>query len=511
MPTFERSGPSYEGVAYTNFGVSEYLKYRFAWQNIFPGRRPAHIEPLDHLAEFFLQTLYPTSSGFCSVNFDDSSLETDSTATLLLLIACGLGTLDSSRYLDRVHTRPHDLLLTLLRQHPQPAALGAPRLAAIYPHMGWTSMRSSWQNDATLLAMKSGYTWNHAHADAGSFVLFKQGMPLIIDSGTCSYARPEYTSYYRQSRAHNVILFNGEGQPPQDLDYGCKFPGQMHSLIDGLDMKYVYADATGPMARWFTRNYRHWLWSGDIILIIDDVRAHSTGSMDWLLHFDGAYTANPDGGVTLKNGVAEAGVKMLYPPNKHREDSGLADHNPDRTIPYLIFSPEQPTRSQQFFTAICLNPQAMPAFEVLQGQNYVGVRVRTAHCVEETYLNLRAINGSIHQSSGIVINDLATDAYLLHLSRPASASAPVRRYFMSDGSYLRRADSSVLESLSKFTACWSLGVAPDIVSDDASDSIQIAAEEPLRSVRWNGKSTHTAYDNQRRLVSLKRTLNLSTE
>ena len=46
-------------------------------------------------------------------------------------------------------------------------------------------LRSSWENDATLLAMKSGYTWNHAHADAGSFILFKQGEPLIIDSGTC--------------------------------------------------------------------------------------------------------------------------------------------------------------------------------------------------------------------------------------------------------------------------------------------------------------------------------------
>ena len=27
-------------------------------------------------------------------------------------------------------------------------------------------------DDATLVAIKSGFTWNHAHADAGSFVLF---------------------------------------------------------------------------------------------------------------------------------------------------------------------------------------------------------------------------------------------------------------------------------------------------------------------------------------------------
>ena len=36
VATFEPSGPSYEGVGYTNYGISEYLRYRFAWQNTFP-------------------------------------------------------------------------------------------------------------------------------------------------------------------------------------------------------------------------------------------------------------------------------------------------------------------------------------------------------------------------------------------------------------------------------------------------------------------------------------------
>ena len=234
MPTFERSGPSYEGVNYTNYGVSEYLHYRLAWQNTFPGRKAAHVEPLDHVASYFLDTLYPTSMGSYSVNFGDSPTEADLTATMLLLIACGLGTPDVRRYLDLVHTHPQGTLLTLLGEHSKPNASGDAATSCIYAQMGWATMRSSWENDATLLAMKSGYTWNHAHADAGSFILYKNGMPLIIDSGTCSYSRPEYSTYYRQSRAHNVILFDGAGQPQDDITYGCKFPGRMRSLIDGL-------------------------------------------------------------------------------------------------------------------------------------------------------------------------------------------------------------------------------------------------------------------------------------
>lgn len=506
MPTFERSGPSYEGVGYTNYGVSEYLHYRFAWQNTYPQRQAAHMEPLDHLATFFLQTLYPTEKGYLSTNFDDGSMAVDSTATVLLLIACGLATPDSSRYLQHVHTHPEGVLLSLLRQHPEPAVHGVAPMSIVYPRMGWATMRSSWADDATFLAMKSGYTWNHAHADAGSFILFKQGMPLIVDSGTCSYSRPEYTTYYRQSRAHNVILFDGAGQPDEDIDRGCKFPGQMHCLIDGLGMKYVYADATGPMARWFSRNYRQWLWSGDVLLIIDDVHAHTAGHMDWLLHYDGEYTAESEGGVTLKNGAAEAVVKMLYPANKHREDIGLADHNPDRKALYLAFYPEEAARSRQFITAICLNPEAMPKFEVLEGENYVGVRVHKQHSVEETYLNLRAINGSIHTSSGVQIGDWMTDAYLLHISRPSSADAAVERYFVSDGSYLRRGKKSALETLTKLTACWSPGNTVEVFSCEAPTSLQIAAEGPPQSVRWNGTPVTAVYDNEKRLVSLKSTL-----
>jgi hypothetical protein len=421
---------------------------------------------------------------------------------VLLLIACGLGTPEASRYLELVHTHPQGTALSLLRQHPKPAARVDLPNSYIYPRMGWAMMRSSWENDATLLAMKSGYTWNHAHADAGSFILFHKGAPLIIDSGTCAYNRPEYTTYYRQSQAHNVILFDGSGQPKEDIGSGCKFPGQMHSLIDGLGLKYVFADATGPMARWFSRNYRHWFWSGDVILVIDEVRAHTPGQMDWLLHYAADYTAHPDGGVRLRNGAAEAVVRMLYPANNLREETGLADHNPDKKVPYLVFSPDAPVQSRQFITAICLNPQTVPKFEVLEGQDYIGVRVQTQDAVEEFYVDFRAISGP--GTIGIRIGDWVTDARMLHFKREVTGDSAVQRFFLVDGSYLRRGDRSVIESLSKLTACWSPGDSVEVFSDGASASIQLAAQRPPRSVRWNGRSVAGQYDPENKLVALNR-------
>ena len=50
---------------------------------------------------------------------------------------------------------------------------------------------------------------------------------MLLDSGSCYYALPEYIDYYCQSRAHNVILYNGKGQEVDDLYYGVTHPGRL--------------------------------------------------------------------------------------------------------------------------------------------------------------------------------------------------------------------------------------------------------------------------------------------
>jgi oligo-alginate lyase len=508
MRTFEPSGPSYEGIGYTNYGVSEYLRYRFAWQNTFPNRKWPRLEPLEHVASYFLETIYPTSSGFLTINFEDSSIAADCSATLLLLIACGIATPEAARYLELVRSQSQDkstdkskdTLLTLLQQYPLPATKENPPTSRIYPHMGWAILRDSWQEDAAMLAMKSGYTWNHAHADAGNFILFKQGKPLIIDSGTCKYSRPEYSSYYRTSRAHNVILFDNQGQPQDDIGLGCKFPGRMHTLIDGHELKYVYADATGPMARWFNRNYRHWIWSGDLILIVDDVRAHTPGQMDWLLHNAGESTPEGSGSVRLSNGPAEALVKMLYPACTISTEMGLADHNPDEKIPYLVFHPDGTAQIRQFITAICLNPASTPIFNVQDDPNYLHVQITTHNATEELCLSRRAI--ATPGTACINAGEFTTDAYLLHVRRTAPASRP-DRYFVADGSYLRRGGQSLMESLSKRTVCWAPAESLEIFSDDQAAPLEIGTAQRPRSIYLNGQTASAAYDDHKKLTMLK--------
>ncbi|MGH8694391.1 MAG: hypothetical protein ACREVM_09215, partial [Burkholderiales bacterium] len=217
-------------------------------------------------------------------------------------------------------------------------------------------------------------------------------------------------------------------------------------------MKYVYADATGPMARYLSRNYRHWLWLEGAILIFDDLLAHEAGRFDWLLHYAGS--ARREGNeVKLTNGPATAVVRFLFPEQLSvREEQGLVEDEPDQKLTYLSFAPATPAREQKFITAILPVEQgqtgALPELELLRGPEMIGVRLRRAGQITDVYLNLQADGRRMHVNCNNVIDGWETDAYLLALTRPATSqtSTPqtVSRYFVSAGSYLTKGEDIAL-------------------------------------------------------------------
>jgi hypothetical protein len=168
----------------------------------------------------------------------------------------------------------------------------------------------------------------------------------------------------------------------------------------------------------------------------------------------------------------------------------------------LVFRPQAKARLQQFIAAIDLNPEAPAKCEVIEDPTYVGIRIQTADAVEEFYISRRAI--ATPGTMMIRIGEWSTDAYLLHLRHANAAATDVGHFFVSDGSYLRRGDQSILESLSKLTVCWSPGDPLEVFSNDASFSIQVAAKGLPRSARWNGQTIKAEYDSGKCLVRLTR-------
>jgi hypothetical protein len=458
---FDEKGAFYESVSYADYALREYLLFRLAFMNVFGKSSTPDIPLLSKVGDFFIHTCYPASDDMMSVNFGDSSLHATGARTIRMLLANGYDAPEYHWYLSRTDSGLNDPVgLVYYELLPRESLPNDFTKSMLYQDIGWAVLRSSWQDDATMLAVKSSFAWNHAHPDAGSFILFHKGKPLIIDSGNCSYSRREYTSYYRHSKAHNVILIDGHGQNPEDCgngDRGTVTPGRIHRLIDTAGLRYVLADATGPTSWKFSRNYRHFLWLGGAILIFDDVRTHEVGRLEWLLHYQDKADGQ-DGRIILSNGDARAVVLSLFPEEINvAEKKGLKDHKPDTEVTYLALSPKEAGRENKFITAVLpldsgdKEPQVQ--IERLKANDAIGVRLSEGEMVTDVYMNLRADGRKMHRNSCNIIDGWDTDAYMFAVSRPKEADKDdpdsVIRYFVACGSYLRRDGKVVLDSLSK--------------------------------------------------------------
>lgn len=139
------------------------------------------------------------------------------------------------------------------------------------------------------------------------------------------------------------------------------------------------------------------------------------------------------------------------------EKTGLKDRDPDTKMTYYAFADPEPSRRTKFITAVLLvnetNKASLPQLERLQGTNYIGVRVRQGGTTTDVNLNLLADGRIMHRNANLKVNGWETDAYLTAITFPDGRDMTdpdaASRYFIAQGSYLRREDKVVLDSLSK--------------------------------------------------------------
>ena len=472
--TWGDDGAYSETINYANLGLHSLLLFRRAW-TAGVAQAPSPILGLERTADFFLEAAYPRQGGAASLNFGDGSQQMCACQAVADLWALGSRRPEYAWYLAQFARSPeHDVwsdaenLPFLPTSAEAEAAKKTPDLpiSVAFKSQGWAMMRSSWDPDATLLAVKSGFTWNHNHADEGSFVLHHRGENLLIDSGNVSYGLPEYDGYYRQSRAHNVVTIDGQAEPPSSLYEGSQLPGAIDHMIAADGFRYLWADQTGPTSWLFSRNYRSFLWIGRVILVIDDLKAYRPGQFEWLLHYDGDAKRS---GQTLRitKGSAAVGVQPLFPrpfpdgglPTDYPEDmrlvehEGLKDHDSKSAMPYVGFQPEGVSDRTKFVVAIVPEQPGVPAplVERIEAQNVEGVRITQGGKVTEVYLNLLADGHIRHRNALATLGGFDTDAYILAVTRPIG-SAPDRlpdSFFVADGSFVRRNGQVLMSSLSK--------------------------------------------------------------
>jgi len=473
-------GGFYESFGYASFGISEALKCLMAYQNVHGSAVPQSIDPhLRLLTQHFIETSYPRSSDYMmSLNFGDGHPNCTAQEPLMMLWSLDYHDPNILWYMSKLRYRQHrDCLLTRsplgflympdCTKHPStPTRLETQHL---WPTFGWATMRTSWDDDATMLAVKSGHTWNHSHADASSFILYHKGVDIICDAGNCNYPNPPYREYFFQSQAHNVVLFDGEAQPRLQQYQGSMLDGSLHNMITDNGFRYIMADATGPTSKNFARNLRHFLWIDNVVLIIDDIEAYEYGEFEWLYHPRGE-AKNVNGQLQITNGESQVLVTPLFP--QLLVPSGFVHDYPDylylkeyeapdeylkEKVKYYGFCAPQKQQRVKGITAITLkdtpSQTELPRIERRQGVDWIGVRITYQGKVTDVIVNNLADGTLMHRNSWIEADRWTTDAYMLAVTYKEgtdpvnfSSMEQADRFFVCYGSAVRNASGKSIFS-----------------------------------------------------------------
>lgn len=206
--------------------------------------------------------------------------------------------------------------------------------AAIFPDIGWAVAHSDIgdpQRYSMLFKSSQFGSFSHSHADQNSFFVSGEGQPLLIDSGYYDgYRSKHHNGWTRQTRAHNAITYDGgKGQPIDD-------PGASGRLTDYWRCGGV-VKLTGQAARAYgdgiSRAERTMLWlPNSVLLVYDNMKADSPRSWEWNFHSAGPIASPDRSTARIRNGPAEAEVRILAGPDMTLSlSSGFAE-KPDRRL-----------------------------------------------------------------------------------------------------------------------------------------------------------------------------------
>ena len=419
-PKNNDNGGYWEGVSYFDYSVYEYCRFASIYRRAF-GKHPFNDEAiLKSFAKFFFDNYYPSSETDYWVNFGDCSrIDTRELPTLLLRYGFDMPELRWFVNQIKVFNAGFVNLLLVLINEENKEAKYPDFNSGYYSDIGLAYFRESFKENSTLFAVKSGDTFNHCHADAGNFILFKNGNPDIIDSGTPgTYSHPCYQGYFVQSKAHNVVLFNEQGQ-----DYRDNYKNHAHNrgripyFKDENGFRYALADCSGPMSRWFRKHHRHFLWIDNCILIYDDIECYENGVCNFLLH---------------EEVLNESSFKMLTPCSFTLKE-GYTEHHREPNCQYKSYNLETDSEGHaKFVSMLCFDENIKPTYEKFE------TYIKVTYGDKKFFINLLSDGKVMHNNCIIAPENYETDAIILADNNGKSA--------VVNGSIVRKDNETVFGS-----------------------------------------------------------------
>ena len=209
------------------------------------------------------------------------------------------------------------ILAPLAEPGPAPLPAGTPA-AAVFPSIGWAAMHSALADpQRTSVYFKSSRfaSYNHSHADQNSLVVAAGGQPLALDSGHFDgYQTPHWWQWYKQTRAHNAITFDGgQGQLVYEANgYG---PGALTRFEHTTGYDIVQGDASAAYGGALGDARRSVLYlRPDKVLVYDRLASAVPRTWEWNLHAAQAMSLPGENAVRIDHGGQSLCVDLLAGP-----------------------------------------------------------------------------------------------------------------------------------------------------------------------------------------------------
>ncbi len=288
-----------------------------------------------------------------------------------------------ARRFARMLPEPDIYKLHLLDRFPLPPRTAAPetepaRSCRHFRGTGLASMHSDIANpasDTAVLVRASRYgPVSHQHADQGNFAVISRGKGLITPSGYFgpAFGSGHHAAWTRQTRAHNCVLVDGEGQPADDF----RATGKIESLAERGNLAWTRTDlAAAYPGRLFAYRRTLLFLRPELVVVVDDLRAEKDAVFTWLAHtlsppaIDGSRVAIRREPASLELRLFTSAAEPLSPRWTDRFAVGVNDNVPapyrrDFPVQYHLSWEAPPAARRRFAAVITLNgASAETAFE----------------------------------------------------------------------------------------------------------------------------------------------------
>ena len=325
--------------------------------------------------------------------------------------------------------------------------------------------------------------WSHAFADQNSFYLQAFGEALAIPTGyRPMYGDEHHKNWTWQTKAHNSVLVNGEGQDVRTRSSR----GRMVSALISPEFDYACGDASRAYGGRLDF-LRHVIFvRPDYLVLVDELAAPKPSTFDWLLHAWERMDVSPETGrVITTRGDARLLTQFVWPERLTFSQTDQFTIPPANGMPnqWHLTACASPSKSERFVTVLypykAGGESALPKIERPDAPGVSGVRVKGSSSEDLVLLN--------RLPSPMIAEGILADAHIAAVRRSSDRLSSV---LLVEGKFICVDRTEIVSADAPVALAMALG--------DGTRTINVRCDQPsaLR-VRVDGSSCVVRLDGRR--------------